>query len=212
MGYDAVQGVATYGARCLAGATRQFAWWRRQYQAGSLGCYNPASVASGGPSLHAEGRAFDIALDANDPAQRARGDAIFARVMAHPEEFGAQEMLYRGYVWSWRNRELGRRGPGHQQAEHMNHVHLGLDVNAAQNWTELWVKVPATPIRGVPPDVYVIVDTSAKHRNAVIGARVLKLGDGVGKPFAVADRAKPFASNHVPFVVVSPAEYDALVA
>lgn len=140
MGYDPVQGINTYGARCLAGAERQFAWWREHYQAGSLGCYNPASVASSGPSLHAEGRAMDIALNANDPAQRARGDAIVARVVAHPEMFGAQEMLWRGGVWTWRRRAEGwRTNPPTQQAAHMNHVHLGLDVNAGKNWTSAWV-------------------------------------------------------------------------
>lgn len=82
---------------------------------------------------------MDIALNANDPAQRARGDAIVARVVANPEQFGAQEMLWRGGVWSWRNRHLGWRQNGTQQAAHMNHVHLGLDVNAALNWHEGWV-------------------------------------------------------------------------
>lgn len=139
MGNDPVRGVATYGSGCMPGCARQFAWWQEVYDTGSLGCYNPASVAGGGPSLHAEGRAMDIALNANDPAERARGDAIFDRVMANPDQFGAQEMLFRGYLWSYGRQDEGKRGPGIQQDEHMNHVHLGIDVNAAKNWDPSWV-------------------------------------------------------------------------
>jgi hypothetical protein len=92
---------------------------------------------------------MDIALNANNPAEQARGDLIFDLVMANPEKFGAQEMLWRGFLWSWRNRELGKRFP-EQQADHMNHVHLGIDVNAARNWDESWLQGLAVP--GVEED------------------------------------------------------------
>jgi len=138
VGFDAVRGPDTYGSGCMPGCKRMFEWFQRTYDAGSLGCYNPASL--GGKSLHAEGRAMDIALDARDPHDRERGDAIFAIVMAHPQVFGAQEMLWRGYLWSWQRRGEGKRGPGIQQADHMNHVHLGIDVDAAKNWTEDWLE------------------------------------------------------------------------
>jgi hypothetical protein len=95
---------------------------------------------------------MDIALNANDPAQRARGDAIFDRVMRNPEQFGAQEMLWRGYIWSWNRRGEGKRGPGVQQAAHMNHVHLGIDVNAGRNWNESWVSGGPGPAPGPSPE------------------------------------------------------------
>ncbi len=121
----------------MPGCSRQMAWWREKFDAGSLGIYNPASL--GGRSLHAEGRAMDIALNAHDPHERNLGDAIFDLVMAHPDWFGAQEMLWRGFLWSWVNRHLGKRGPGIQQRDHENHVHLGIDVHAARFWTPDWV-------------------------------------------------------------------------
>ncbi len=140
MGYDVVLGPDTYGSGCMPGMKRQFDWWMNEYDAGTLGCYNPASLQ--GRSLHAEGRAIDIALNAHDPDQRLRGDRIFDLVMTHPDWFGAQEMLWRGYIWSWQRRGEGKRGPGIQQADHMNHVHLGIDVYAAKNWTREWVGIP----------------------------------------------------------------------
>src|SRR5688572_10670774 len=108
MGYDPVRGVNTYGAGCTPGMQRMYEYLSRRFGTGSLGCYNPASRAGGGPSLHAEGRAQDFALNANDPAQRARGDAMFQFVMNHADELGAQEMLWRGYVWTYRRRGEGR--------------------------------------------------------------------------------------------------------
>ena len=141
MGYDRVQGPNTYGSGCMEGAQRMFKWFREKFEAGSLGCYNPASLK--GMSLHAEGRAMDIALNANDDDERARGDAIVTLVSEHPEWFGAQEMLWRGRIWSWNKRSLGVRYPlpdGEQKAAHMNHVHLGIDVYAAEHWTPDWVE------------------------------------------------------------------------
>jgi hypothetical protein len=159
--------------------TRMFVWFREEFDAGSLGCYNPASL--GGRSLHAEGRGIDIALNAHDPAQRARGDAIFDLVMAHPDWFGAQEMLWRGFLWSWINRHLGKRGPGIQQRDHENHVHLGVDVNAALHWQPSWVQnrpsadpVPEKKKRRNPHMIFYIIDGNKEAYQYVGGSTTEK--------------------------------------
>lgn len=220
MGYDPVRGPNTYGSGCMPGAERLFAYMRETYQAGSLGCYNPASL--GGRSLHAEGRAMDIALNANDPAERARGDAIVAAVVANPDAYGAQEMLWRGGVWSYRRRGEGwRTDPPTQQADHMNHVHLGIDVNAAMNWQPSWLDgiVADTPdtepgddtmylINIVGDDGEYVAAGGAKLPAGKFGGGVI-LADGVGSGtesakgvtlrgmrwFATGDAAIKFAAS-----------------
>src|SRR3990167_4807013 len=136
MGYDPVYGIATYGARCLPGTVHMFAYLRDRYSAGDLGCYVPTSkVSSGGPSLHAEGRAMDLALNANDEAERARGDALFDHVVTKADVYGVQEIIWREFIWTYNRRSEGVRGSEGLAAAHMSHVHLGVDVDTAMNWT-----------------------------------------------------------------------------
>lgn len=214
MGYDPVRGPNTYGSGCMAGAERLFAYMRETYQAGSLGCYNPASL--GGRSLHAEGRAMDIALNANDPLERARGDAIFAAVMANPDAYGAQEMLWRGYLWSYQKRDQGKRGPGIQQSDHMNHVHLGIDVNAARNWDRSWLGAVSTPrleYDDMPQTLYVLTKGTKARRSDRV------LADGTGYVFANdkmtqdhENRRKVAPGSFITTDVTDPAVCDILAA
>jgi len=136
MGYDP-SGVIGTGPR--PGTTRFSQYVMDRWGTGTYGIFNPASVAGGGPSLHADGRAFDAALNANDPAQLARGDHLMHWAIANHEKIGLQEILWRGYLWSYQKRHLGLRF-GYAQAAHMNHVHLGQDYNAANNWTTAWLE------------------------------------------------------------------------
>lgn len=111
-------------------------WLQDRFNGGSLGCFNPASVLSGGtPSLHADGRAFDLALNAFDDVQRQSGDAAVFYMIVNHEIMGTQELLWRGYLWSYQRRAEGLRGPGIQQSAHSNHVHIGIDRATADSWT-----------------------------------------------------------------------------
>lgn len=142
MGYDPAGGRST---GCRPGMSNEADFFMRKFQGGSLGCYNPASTLSGGtPSLHADGRAFDLALNAFDDIQRANGDACVFYLIVNHEAFGVQEILWRGFLWSYQNRHLGLRGPGIQQAAHSNHVHIGIDRHTADTWTE--AALPGEPL------------------------------------------------------------------
>lgn len=145
MGLDPVTGI---GTGCWPGMVRLADYLFAKFGGWNLGCFNPASRAGGGPSLHAEGRAQDFAFNANDPDERAAGDALFTWAVQHAEEIGLQEMLWRGAIWyfprkdsedGWGDFPLpGVYGPV-QQADHMSHVHMGVDKNAGMNWQPDWI-------------------------------------------------------------------------
>lgn len=127
-----------------------------------LGCYNPKSKAGGGPSLHAEGRAQDFAFNAHDPDERASGDRVFRWAITHADEIGLQEILWRGYIWYYPRRGENPNGTGDftglpgvrfpvQQADHMSHVHLGVDRRAGMDWDPSWLTDP-TPAPVPTPD------------------------------------------------------------
>jgi len=144
MGFDPVAGVGTGCWPCMK---RLSGYLFDRFGGWDLGCYNPASRAGGGPSLHAEGRAQDFAFNANDPDERAAGDALFEWAVAHADEIGLQEILWRGLIWYWPRRGEGVRD-GVQQADHMSHVHLGVDKNAGMNWDPSWVTESTPTKRG----------------------------------------------------------------
>lgn len=133
------------GTKCRPGMRRLANYVMREFGTGDLGCFNPASRAGGVPSLHADGRAFDAALNAHDPAQRGRGDRLMRWLVDNADRIQLQEMLWRGYVWSCRNRHLGIRFTGIQQAAHENHVHFGVSYFCADNFTEDWLGAAPTP-------------------------------------------------------------------
>lgn len=151
MGLDPVTGI---GTGCWPGMKRLADYLFDKFGGWNLGCFNPKSMAGGGPSLHAEGRAQDFAFDANDPDERAAGDALFRWAVEHADEIGLQEMLWRGAIWYWprRNTEQGWGdfdlpgvyGPV-QQGDHMSHVHMGIDKNAGMNWQPDWLHETPAP-------------------------------------------------------------------
>lgn len=157
MGFDPVTGI---GSGCWPGMRRLAAYLFDKFGAGDLGCFNPRSMAGGGPSLHAEGRAQDFAFNAYDDDDRARGDALFRWAVLHADEIGLQEMLWRGAIWYWPRRNSedgwgdfdlpGVYGPV-QQSDHMSHVHMGIDKHAGMNWDESWLTPDPATEEAAPP-------------------------------------------------------------
>lgn len=151
MGFDPVTGI---GTGCWPGMRRLAAYLFDRFGGWDLGCFNPRSMAGGGPSLHAEGRAQDFAFNAHDPDERAAGDALFTWAVLHADEIGLQEMLWRGAIWYWprRNSEHGWGdfqlpgvyGPV-QQGPHETHVHMGIDKHAGMNWQIDWLTPDPQP-------------------------------------------------------------------
>jgi hypothetical protein len=137
---------------CRAGMVRLRAWARREFgdgQARDLGCFNPASVAGGLPSLHADGRADDFAWDYNNAGERAAGYRFLTYAVTHADELGLQEILFGPWIWSYNRRGEGIRDDSSQAASHQNHVHWGVDRPTADTWTE--DRLGASPEPEVPP-------------------------------------------------------------
>lgn len=193
MGYTASGNIHT-GAR--PGMVRMADWLMARYQGGSLGIYNPASKAGGGPSLHADGRAFDLALNVNDSGERARGDAAMHYLVDHADAFGLQELLWRGHIWSYQRRAEGIRF-GTQQAEHMNHVHIGIDRPTADTWTA--TRAPADPIPAQSPptqedDMGALINSPKKYGDTWFVADCI-----FARPLRSYDEAERLAgTNRIP--------------
>lgn len=142
MGFDPVDGI---GSGCLPGMVAMRAYIFDRFGGRDLGCFNPASTAGGGPSLHAAGRASDFGFNAYDAyVERPAGDELFVWAVRNHDALGLQEILWRGAIWYWPRRDTehgwgdfdlpGVYGPV-QQTDHMSHVHLGVDLDAARHWT-----------------------------------------------------------------------------
>ncbi len=186
MGFDPVSGI---GTGCWPGMKRLSAYLFDRFGGRDLGCYNPRSMAGGGPSLHAEGRAQDFAFNANDPDERAAGDALFEWAVAHADEIGLQEILWRGLIWYYPRRDEGVRD-GVQQADHMSHVHLGVDKNAGMNWDPSWVHEDPPPppvLYPQEPDVFFMTD--GKRNAAVTEYSVFQVGPFNGVGYVTVDAA-----------------------
>jgi hypothetical protein len=75
---------------------------------------------------HGEGRAVDIRLLATNPTGLERGDHLYGWLKRYVPS--ATQVRWRGFCWDY-----GKERTGCQQADHMNHVHVGLEWGAARN-------------------------------------------------------------------------------
>jgi hypothetical protein len=92
-----------------------------------MGIYNCRSIVGGkGLSLHAEGRAVDVA-----PASAAQGTQIAAWLLANVERFGLQEIIWNRKIWSALHPSSGWRGYSGSNP-HTDHLHIGQNWNGAR--------------------------------------------------------------------------------
>jgi len=104
------------------------------------GIYNCRTVSgSNSLSLHAEGRAFDLGLDAYNPWEKAIGDALFYRFFlgtdgdgvggAMAKRFGVQEIIWNCNIWSvdrgWRRYPVCDQPGSTKTTRHEDHIHIG---------------------------------------------------------------------------------------
>lgn len=173
------------GRACRPGMLRLAEWIMGEFGAGSLGCFNPKSKAGGIPSLHADGRGFDAAFDGHTREGWDAGWRCFTWCIDNADRIGLQEILFGGYLWSCQNRHLGIRGPGIQQPEHMNHVHIGVTYHTADNFQLSWVnkepEKPKPPAQIKRSDRMLLARNKAK-RNVLIICEVPGVSAGVMKP------------------------------
>lgn len=100
---------------------------------GGLGIYNCRNVR-GGASLsdHAEGRAIDLALNASDVEDLARGWAICRALAAEASQLGVQLLVWARQSWNNQRRAWQPYGGSNP---HTDHIHCSLNRWGAANVT-----------------------------------------------------------------------------
>lgn len=99
----------------------------------SAGIYACRSVRGGsGLSLHAEGRALDLAVPhPSDPL----GDQAAAWLVDHADALGVQELIWNRRIWTSRQPYWRPYNPGPGGSDHTDHVHVGLAWSGARGVT-----------------------------------------------------------------------------
>lgn len=131
---------------------------------------------------------MDVALNANDPAQKKRGDQLFADLVANYGAYGLQEILWDDKKWSYKRRAEGVR-PSDQEAAHESHVHVGLDVDAALNWTTDRIDMEADLSFKAAVDIAKIMQNETNKLAVKISALEAKIAT-LGTPTLPADFVK----------------------
>ena len=89
---------------------------------------------NGGFSFHAEGRAADVFLNANDTYELTIGNGLFEMFMNHASELGVDHVIWNGKQWSIHNTTI-RRYPSSihgKGSAHRDHVHIGFTRQGSQ--------------------------------------------------------------------------------
>ncbi|MDP9397872.1 MAG: hypothetical protein M3P96_08680, partial [Actinomycetota bacterium] len=109
---------------------------------GSLGISRRCDI--GGRSEHKEGRAFDWAVDYDEPAQRAQAEAFFRWLLATDaygnshamaRRLGIMYVIWDGQIWSASSLEWR---PYSGASAHRDHVHISLTWPGALGRTSFW--------------------------------------------------------------------------
>lgn len=104
--------------------------WKRTTGLGSLGIYNYRPVRGGQSlSLHAEGRAADLACNANDARQRRLGDDYANWLTENAEALQVQQ-----FIWNRRSWRPGRGWRAYSGVSpHADHLHVEMNRDGAGN-------------------------------------------------------------------------------
>lgn len=102
---------------------------------GDLGIYNCRNTASGGPSTHRHGRAWDCGCNTNNADQKAVGDFLVALLVDNYKAFGVQRIIFFHRIWDptqgWH--AYGCDRPGSPLNHHTDHAHIELCWDAARD-------------------------------------------------------------------------------
>ena len=91
-------------------------------QISQTGVYNDRNVAgTSKKSSHAEGRALDIHLNANDPDQKVLGDQLFQAIILRSRSMGVDNVIWNHQIWSVAHPSPR---PYHGQKPHTDHIHV----------------------------------------------------------------------------------------
>jgi len=98
-------------------------------QVRNLGIYNGRVIAgTATPSAHAQGRALDIGLNANNSAEKTLGDALFHALIRSAARSGIDNIIWNRQIWSvqrggprpW----VGNYANGAPRNPHTDHIHV----------------------------------------------------------------------------------------
>ena len=127
-------------------------------RANSGGITRACSV--GGTSEHKEGRAYDWALDASDPTDRARASEFLTWLVGpdgagapagNARRLGVQYVIWDRQTWqSW----TGVWKPYTGANPHTDHIHLSLSWDGAFQRTSFWTGAAVSPVDHGPCQVY----------------------------------------------------------
>lgn len=106
--------------------------WRATTGLGDLGIFNPRRIRGGTAwSVHATGRAVDLAANANTPTQKAKADAYCNFLIRHAVTLQVQYLIWNRR--SWKPGRGWRRYTGLHA--HKDHIHVELNRNGARKVT-----------------------------------------------------------------------------
>lgn len=147
-------GVSPSHAECIPGerpGTRAFAdWVIDRYGGGDIGIERPCEW--GTPSHHHAGRAWDWGVNANDPADVARVQALFAELFANDDALirraGIVYIIWDRQIWSTKTLSWS---PYTGASPHTDHVHFSFSVAGADGLTSFYADKPLPPDKPAPP-------------------------------------------------------------
>lgn len=161
--------------------------WKRTTGLGSLGIFNCRPIRGGTSfSIHAEGRAADLAANANDPRQVSQGDAYAQWLTENSEALQVQQIIWNRRLWrsgqGWRAYD-GSAGP------HLDHLHVELNRDGA-NWVH-------PLLTGAPPPPQEDDDLTPEESNLLsrIGSDSGQAKNEAGAAKVEAASAKDIASR-----------------
>ncbi len=101
---------------------------------GDLGIYNCRNTATGGPSTHRHGRAWDCGCNSFDGTQLAAGMFLIAILTLYYKAFGVQRIIFNHRIWDpvqgWH--PYGCDVAGSPKNHHTDHIHIELCWDAAR--------------------------------------------------------------------------------
>lgn len=118
------------------------------------GIYNCRSIRGGAAlSDHAEARAWDMGLDANDPVHLDAANAVIARLLdtdehgnrhAMARRLGIQLIIWNGHFWRADQADAGMQ-PYPGSNPHRDHIHFSFTWAGARAETTYWTAEIAAP-------------------------------------------------------------------
>jgi hypothetical protein len=145
------------------GALALMAWALHTHPTGrNLGIFNPRRQRGRAVlSIHAEGRAIDVGFPVQRPDGHPDGWRLSHQLVAHHRELGIQCVIFARRIWTNTRAGQGWR-PYTGAADHFDHVHAELTVEAARRLTIDMIRAatapppppapkPAPPTRPTPP-------------------------------------------------------------